>query len=147
VSGFDSGFEKLWEVFPKKSRMMAAWEEWCKLQSQGVLPPVTELICAVKAELEANGGKYLPGLEQWLRGRRWLDTPSVEGEARKPVIYRDKWGKSTSQPKEAAICNCGAKVICDHGTMHDHPQRHCPACGRNYPCGGSACDRRDMEKR
>ena len=74
--GFESGFDKFWEAYPKKTAKANAVKAWKKLD------PDEELQGAILTSLERqkssvqwtkDNGQYIPYPASWLNGRRWED--------------------------------------------------------------------------
>ena len=157
MSEFDKDFNRFWEAYPKKVAIMNAWEAWCATDS--IRPPADALIAVIEREKAANGGKYLPSPEQWLRRGGWADSPSSPDQRTdKPKRYRDAMGNPTASPLEAVRCECGGTIVCDCGhwakavhtqplhegwdVKHRHWQRYCPVCNRNFSCDWVGCPKR-----
>ena len=75
---WESDFNQFWEAYPKKRGKQQAQKTWEKLRKKGQLPPVGEIIAAVKAHCETpewqeREGKFIPYPSTWLNGGRWED--------------------------------------------------------------------------
>jgi hypothetical protein len=78
-------FEKLWEAYPKKDAKGFAVLAWKQLRQTGQLPPLSDILSAVKRFMlteswQRGHGRYIPQLSNFLRGQRWLDPLSPEEE-------------------------------------------------------------------
>jgi hypothetical protein len=65
--------------------MGLARHAWKQLRQNGLLPPLTELLAAIKRftgaeHRQREHGRYIPQLHNFLRGQRWLDPLSPEEE-------------------------------------------------------------------
>ncbi len=76
----DDGFERFWQVYPKKKAKQAAFNAWSKLKPDG------ELLNKIFASLEQqkksvqwtkDDGQFVPYPATWLNGKRWED---IEGQ-------------------------------------------------------------------
>ena len=82
----NSAFESFWAAYPKKEAKELARSVWHRLWRQGVIS-VAALTEALRRFRETDswnreGGRYVPQLVNWLRGRRWLDeAPENSGES------------------------------------------------------------------
>ena len=81
VSHFNPDFEKAWALFPKKDAKGFAIIAWQKLRRSGQLPPLDEVLSAIKRfaaseSWQREGGRFVPQMGNWLRGQRWLDALS-----------------------------------------------------------------------
>ena len=73
----NNAFESFWAAYPKKEAKELARSVWHRLWRQGVIS-VAVLTEALRRFRETDswnreGGRYVPQLVNWLRGRRWLD--------------------------------------------------------------------------
>jgi hypothetical protein len=78
-------FEKAWEAYPKKAAKGFAVLAWKKLRQTGQLPPLPDILAAIKRFMlteswQRDHGRYIPQLSNFLRGQRWLDPLSPEEE-------------------------------------------------------------------
>jgi hypothetical protein len=78
-------FEKLWEAYPKKDAKGFAVLAWKQLRQTGQLPPLSDILAAVKRFMlteswQRGNGRYIPQFSNFLRGQRWLDPLSPEEE-------------------------------------------------------------------
>ena len=82
----NSAFESFWAAYPKKEAKELARSVWHRLWRQGAIS-VAVLVEALRRFRETDswnreGGRYVPQLVNWLRGRRWLDeAPENSGES------------------------------------------------------------------
>jgi hypothetical protein len=133
---FDADFSEVRDLYPKTGGILADWEAWCEVES--LRPESKALTKAIKAELSANQGRYLPSFANWLRRGDWDRIPTPDKPAQqtsgKPQVYRDEFGNYTHSPLRAVICQCGGKVITEKTERHPL-ERYCEECGRNYPMG------------
>jgi hypothetical protein len=76
VGSAKNGFDRFWDVWPKKVAKEAARKAWSKLEPDEDLVEV--IIGAVWRQAESRewqqqDGKYIPYPATWLNGRRWED--------------------------------------------------------------------------
>jgi hypothetical protein len=74
--GGASGFEELWNAYPKKAAEAKARRQWDRLAPD--LATFRAMVDAVRIQSATenwrkDGGQYVPMLSTWLRDRRWLD--------------------------------------------------------------------------
>ena len=135
---FEDDFNAFWAEYPKKLYITEAWEAWCDTEHRR--PPIADITAAIKAEIKANGGRYLPMPSAWLRKGGWANVPLSldEEDSEKTKRYRDNWGMPTYSLLVATVCSCGGAVVCDPGPpILGHLGRYCQVCGRNYACMGA----------
>ncbi len=85
VSVFLPDFESAWALYPKKEAKGFARMAWIKLQKSGQLPPLPEILAAIRRfeateTWQREQGRFVPQMGNWLRGQRWLD-PLTQEEA------------------------------------------------------------------
>ena len=88
VSVFAHDFESAWELYPKKDAQGFARMAWLKLQRGGQLPPLNDILTAIRRfaaseSWQREQGRFVPQMGNWLRGQRWLDPLSSAAEAEK----------------------------------------------------------------
>jgi len=67
-------FEKFWEAYPRKIAKGAARKIWKKLWRAGTLPPIGELLEAIRAyDQSVSEKRFIAHPTTWLNGERWLD--------------------------------------------------------------------------
>lgn len=70
----ESEFESFWDAYPRKVAKGSAKKAWIRLAKQESLPPITELLEAVKAYAESGTEKrFIAYPATWLNGERWSD--------------------------------------------------------------------------
>jgi hypothetical protein len=79
-------FEKLYEAYPRKEDKGNAIRAYKQLLKSGMLPPLPDLLAAVKRfasseKWKRENGRFIPYLSNFLTGQRWLDPLSSEEEA------------------------------------------------------------------
>ena len=75
-------FEKAWSLYPRKEAKGFACAAWKALQRLGQLPPLQELESSIRQFMvsetwQREQGRFVPQMNNWLRGQRWLDMPSA----------------------------------------------------------------------
>lgn len=83
VHAFPPGFEKLWDVYPRKVAKDAAAKAFAKRKPDAALVEV--MVAAVKRQTRSeqwlrDGGQFIPHLSTWLNQGRWMD--DVDGSSR-----------------------------------------------------------------
>ena len=78
-----TGFEKFWELYPRKINEMAARNEW---NSFIKVEEIDVIYNALKNNEWPKEEKYVMSPERWLRNKRWLDQQKKRGDDGK---YRD----------------------------------------------------------
>lgn len=73
-----SDFETLWDSYPRHEAKGMAFVIWKSLKRGRKLPPLSVLLSSISNAKETwawtkDGGRYVPYLSNWLRGRRWMD--------------------------------------------------------------------------
>ncbi|WP_243546186.1 hypothetical protein [Pseudodesulfovibrio tunisiensis] len=71
------GFLACWQVYPLKQGEEAAWREWCRLEDNGTLeePWAIREHILLMAQEDGRFTRCPPKFENYLRDKRWNDTP------------------------------------------------------------------------
>jgi hypothetical protein len=108
-------FDKAWEAYPKKEAMVLARRAWNRLRHNGQLPPLSDLLAAIKRFTFADSwqrehGRYIPQMSNWLRGQRWLDVFSGEDEdAARQRQEAERLALARKREEEAREAACNAE--------------------------------------
>ena len=103
VSVFLPDFENAWALYPKKEAKGFARMAWIKLQKNGQLPPLPEILAAIRrfatTEIwQREQGRFIPQMGNWLRGLRWLDPLPPEDAA--GLQRREEFNRAFQAQKE-----------------------------------------------
>jgi hypothetical protein len=71
---YSPDFNKFWEAYPKRLARGAAWKAW----QQKDLPPVEQIIAALKQQNMDGRDKFTPYPATWLNANRWEDEKPTE---------------------------------------------------------------------
>jgi hypothetical protein len=98
-------FERFWKAYPKQERKREALVEYNATLATGIVTP-QRLIDAARQYAKAKRGaepRHVKFPDNWLREKRWLDSPQPKQKAPAPFkpTKRKKKGKRKQQPESS----------------------------------------------
>lgn len=79
----ETGFERFWSAYPKKTAKQAALKAWTKLRpDEGLTETILSALEWFKQtdQWRKDNGQYIPYPATWLNGKRWEDDLKIEEE-------------------------------------------------------------------
>lgn len=74
-------FDQFWQAYPHRVAKGQARRTFAKLEAEGILPEIGEVVAGVQRSIEAgvfDRPKYSPHPSTWLNGERWEDEYQAE---------------------------------------------------------------------
>ena len=78
MSEFPPGFDRFWEVYPRKQAKPAAAKAFARLRADDAL--LARMLAAIAQQAfseqwRKDGGRFIPLPASWINGQRWEDSP------------------------------------------------------------------------
>jgi len=75
ASGWSAAFRAFFDAYPSGSRSRSSWLIWRELKLDGIAPQVMAGLHAWLACERWSNPKFVLGMAEWLRERKWEDLP------------------------------------------------------------------------